>query len=600
MIKTRFIVAIGLLMTLACCSNSGTDQTPDPNPPTPPTPPATGDYVSVQNGKIYAPNGGELSLWGVNFQPCLSWEYNDRLKRHGIPQTAEALRRVAENNLEEVTKLKVSVIRCPLTPADFTDAEGNLVETPYLDVLDYMVAEAAERGIYITLALINHMGSGYVPNSVFMTAARQEWVHDKEVVRKSKNYVRQLLTRKNNYSGTTYAAEKHIALWELINEPEAFSYTDIQSNPAAYADFQSWAAGNGQQDNDASYALFRQELIRDYIDGMYDVIREAGAQQPVVWSHNWHRYRNGNPDIFKGALASKAEAVACCNYPGQDLVPQDYWSNPKDLTSQDYSGWFNQYFDDVNGYGWMTLPEYAGKAKTVYEFETFFNQSAYLYPIQAQYFRALGVQCASMWTYTMQEYAPYHCGSHFLSLTCTPKKAASFIVAGEIYKSTPLGQMYDRLVNEQLGSNFAISKSRDVSIFSSPEKFYHSGDVTQWCPLNVSDGVRSIVGVGSSPLVTYTGTGIYFIDERDGELFVTLEPNHRWLREPWDSRLQTKVSALDYDTPNTMSIGLKAWKEGKYTLYRISDGRRQKAGVLDGLGGMSLTPGDYVIVRGEE
>ena len=84
------------------------------------------------------------------------------------------------------------------------------------------------------------------------------------------------------------------------------------------------------------------------------------------------------------------------------------------------------------------------------------------------------------------------------------------------------------------------------------------------------------------------------------ELFVTLEPNHRWLREPWDSRLQTKVSALDYDTPNTMDIRLKAWKEGKYTLYRISDGKRQKAGVLDGLGGMSLTPGDYVIVRGKE
>ena len=84
------------------------------------------------------------------------------------------------------------------------------------------------------------------------------------------------------------------------------------------------------------------------------------------------------------------------------------------------------------------------------------------------------------------------------------------------------------------------------------------------------------------------------------ELFVTLEPNHRWLREPWDSRLQTKVSALDYDTPNTMDIRLKAWKEGKYTLYRISDGKRQKAGVLDGLGRMSLTPGDYVIVRGEE
>ena len=51
----------------------------------------------------------------------------------------------------------------------------------------------------------------------------------------------------------------------------------------------------------------------------------------------------------------------------------------------------------------MTLPEYAGKAKTVYEFETFFNQSAYFYPIQAQYFRALGVQCASMWTYSRRK-----------------------------------------------------------------------------------------------------------------------------------------------------------------------------------------------------
>ena len=123
--------------------------------------------------------------------------------------------------------------------------------------------------------------------------------------------------------------------------------------------------------------------------------------------------------------------------------------------------------------------------------------------------------------------------------------------------------------------------------------------MTQWCPLNVSDGVKSIAGTGSSSLVTYTGTGIYFIDERDGELFVTLEPNHRWLSEPWNSRAQGTVSALDYDTPNTMSIRLKAWKEGKYTLYRLANGKRQKAGVLDGLDGMSLAPGDYVIVRGE-
>ncbi|MFR6635497.1 MAG: hypothetical protein ACLUQ6_13115 [Alistipes onderdonkii] len=144
------------------------------------------------------------------------------------------------------------------------------------------------------------------------------------------------------------------------------------------------------------------------------------------------------PGYFqKRALASKAEAVACCNYPGQDLVPQNYWSNPKDLTSPGLFGLVQPVFRRRE---WLRVDDAPrirrARQKTVYEFETFFNQSAYLYPIQAQYFRALGVRCASMWTYTMQEYAPYHCGSHFLSLTCTPKKAASFIVAGEIYKST--------------------------------------------------------------------------------------------------------------------------------------------------------------------
>lgn len=156
---------------------------------------------------------------------------------------------------------------------------------------------------------------------------------------------------------------------------------------------------------------------------MYDVIREAGAQQPSSGATTGTVTATATRIFSKAPSPRRPKPWPAANYPGQDLVPQDYWSNPKDLTSQDYSGWFNQYFDDVNGYGWLLLPEYAGKAKTVYEFETFFNQSAYLYPIQAQYFRALGVQCASMWTYTMQEYAPYHCGSHFLSLTCTPEKS---------------------------------------------------------------------------------------------------------------------------------------------------------------------------------
>ncbi len=597
----KFLSIVISLLAFVCCSSSepdskkpgpGTD--PEPNPPTP----TTGEFVYMQNGKLYSPQGEELALWGVNLQPCISWEYNDRLKKRGIQQTASALKQVAENNLDEVKRLGVSVIRCHLTPGDFTDSEGNLVESsPYLDVLDYMITGAAEREIYMTFAFINDMGSRYISNSMWSTLDREEWIHNQEAVEKSKNYITQLLKHTNKYNGVKYADEPWIATWELINEPAVYSYSDIKSHSTYYEIFKTWAKANGQQDNSAAYEAYRQNLIKDYIDGMYLTVRDAGAQQPIIWSHNWHRYRNGNLDVFKGALASKADAVSCCNYPGQDLVSQDYWANPKDLTSQDYSGWFNQYFDDVNGYGWLTLPDYNSKAKTVYEFETFFNQSAYLYPIQAQYFRALGVQMATMWTYTMQEYSQYFAGSHFLSLTCTPKKAASFMVAHEIFKNTALGTTYDRLVNEQIGTNFVISKNHDLSIFSSADKAYYSGDLTNWCPITLSDEVKHVMGVGNSSLVSYSGTGIYFLDEENGELFVTLEPNHKWLGEPWNSLQSGKVTSLDYDTKNTLSINLKEWKDGSYTLYKIENDARTKVETLNGLQNISIAPGDYVIVR---
>ena len=64
---------------------------------------------------------------------------------------------------------------------------------------------------------------------------------------------------------------------------------------------------------------------------------------------------------------------------------------------------FNKYYINKDGYGWAISDDFIGKAKIVYEFETFFNQSAYIYPIQALYFRALGAQAANMWTYTFNE-----------------------------------------------------------------------------------------------------------------------------------------------------------------------------------------------------
>lgn len=600
--KLKIVLAGVLLSSLVCCSGTSGDkwEIPDVTPPEGGDPgtetPVPDGYVTLRNGKLYAPDGTELALWGINFQTCLSWEYNNRLKKQGVAETETALKNATDRNLEEIKRIGANVIRCHLTPADFTDADGNLVETLYLKVLDYMVDGAKKRGLYVTLTFINHMSNAYVPESVFNNVSRQDWVMVPEVVEKSGNYVSQLLDRKNPYTGLTYAEEPAIAYWELVNEPSFYEYdgdTDPlpASGPAVDA-YKEYLSANGLQDTRDSYKAYRKKVAKDYVNTMYALVRECGAKQPVIWSHNWPKYRNSNRmDIFEGVLDSDIDGVSCCSYPGQSLVPSDYWDNPEDLSAEDYTGWFSE-----NGYDWMNSAEYASKAKVIYEFETFFNQSAYLYPVMALFFRSYGIQAASMWTYTMAEYARYHAGSHFLSLTCTPRKTASFIVAKALFETTPLGTAFNYASpNEQTGANYAISKSRDVCVFSDKDRLYYSGDITEWSPVEISRTVKHIAGTGNSPLVSYSGSGLYFMDDEEDGLHITLEPNYEWVGEPWNSKAGGLVTSLDETTANTLSIQLEQWTGGNYTVYKVTGNKEEKLLDTGSLTELELVPGEYVV-----
>ena len=78
----------------------------------------------------------------------MSWEYNSLFKLVGTPLDADSLKTSTDNALVEIEKMNMDLIRVHLTPTDFTDNQGNLVETIYLDMLDYMVAQAAKKNIY--------------------------------------------------------------------------------------------------------------------------------------------------------------------------------------------------------------------------------------------------------------------------------------------------------------------------------------------------------------------------------------------------------------------------------------------------------------------
>jgi hypothetical protein len=111
--------------------------------------------------------------------------------------------------------------------------------------------------------------------------------------------------------------------------------------------------------------------------------------------------------------------------------------------------------------------------------------------------------------------------------------------------------------------------------------------------------VRHIRGIGNSPLVKYSGNGIYFIDETDRGLEILLMPDIEIKGDRFAStEYKTEVTKLICDKANTLSISLKNWQESECSLYDIS-GEKQVL-VKENIKGsstMSLKPGKYILIK---
>jgi hypothetical protein len=569
---------------------------------------ADGKFVYAEEGRLYFPDGNELSLWGVNLQPCLSWEYNSLFKLIGVPLVSDTLKKATADALDEIIKMNSNVIRVHLTPTDFTDSEGNLVETIYLDQLDYMVAEAEKRGMYTSISFLNP-GMGYdidmvdppAPSFVegsFLTGKKsKDIVVDPDMRVKSKVFIQQLLNRTNTYLGKTYKGTESIALWEIVNEPTYFSL-DAVTETVYYEAFQTWLKEKGLEESKENYATYRHDLVLSYINFMYDAVRETGAVHPIVWNCNWHNMIKNHKDVFDAVAKSKVEVVSFCNYLGQNLPKRPYRTNPVDLSRHDFTDHLKQCYTNENWYKWALRPDFMKKAKIVYEFETFYNYSGYLYPAIADFQRSMGVQMSTMWHYSMPRYAPYRNGSHHLSYTSTPHKAASYALAGEVFNSLPLYHAYDTARTiEKLTENYMFSYKKDLSIYSSDELYAYSADVSADELPKPSPGVKQIIGFGSSPVVKYEGTGIYRVAISESEISIEIEPNNEQLKPLWGKDfLAGVVTKLDYQTQNEMTLALEGWSSGNCELYRIEEGREERVEFLDDLS-FNAVPGRYKITK---
>jgi hypothetical protein len=557
--------------------------------------------IVCRDGVLRYEDGGEVALWGVNLQTALSWEYNGRLKPSGVPLQAEALKRITVEGLDQLEQMEAQVIRAHLLPSDFTDGDGNLVDTLFLDVLDHLIAQCHQRGIYVYMTLVNDMQTYYRRDSFMTGHDRREWLFDEPFQAHLERYIQGLLNHRNRYTGVAYRDEPAIAVFEVMNEPTYLAYADIAGDPheSRYLQaFDRWCAARGVKEYRETYFHeYRCELVHRAVDRAARAIRGTGSRKPVVWNLNWPQMIAEHEDIFQAVADSSVDAVSFCLYPGQRDVPNPYWEHSMDLSGKNYLPYLRQSYNDYQALRWLLGKRFAGKAKVTYEFETFFNQSTYLYPAMARLFRALGSQMAMMWQYTLSPAARYCGGSHYLNLDSSPQKALSFRIASRAFGETPRWSDYDtKAETEMIFGHTATSFSRNLSIFSSDQSLLYSRSFDT-APLPISPGVREIAGCGHSPLLAYDGSGAYLLHIDGDAIELQILPDVSYSRPLWQRPGRppwTPTCELDERTPHRFSLHMPGW-EGNLKVETLSNGSGQVRHAS--AASLELVPGRYRISR---
>jgi len=454
--------------------------------------------LDAQGTVRWRDTGDELRLFGANY--CLMSGQDYRMAgRIGADRKA-----MIDEDMAQFARMGWTALRlCSWGDWENADREGNLVANEHLDLLDYLVAKARARGIYLLLTPIHtydpafpdEMGTPSSNVGFSRYFARDRMGADPASIAAQVRYIRQLLSHVNPYTGVALKDEPAIVFIEMINEP-----VQHPEHP---------------------------EQALQYIDTLVDAVRSTGCTKPTFY--------NVTQDIAIAPIVrrSRVDGVTFGWYPSGLVAGHTLHGN---------------FLPAVDAYPEMLRPELRGRPRIVYEFDQADLLTGTMYPAMARTFRSVGAQFATMFAYDELQTAPFNLSwqTHFLNLVHTPRKAMSAVIAAEAMRRLPAYASYGLYPQNTQFDDFRISYEEDLSELNAPDTFLYAGS-TRSDPRDPV-ALQRLAGVGSSPIVQYEGTGAYFLDKlRDGLWRLEIYPDQVMVADPFaQPRPDRIVSRLLY------------------------------------------------------
>lgn len=427
-------------------------------------------------------NRQEAAFFGVNYTVPFAYGYRSHSRLGTDHEQAIA------RDVYHLARLGVNAFRVHVWDTEISDSLGNLKNNEHLRLFDYLLAKLEERGIYILITPIAFWGNGY-PDPDEKTGSFSE-LYGKEKALREENaflaqerYLKQFFSHVNPYTKKRYGDDPWVIAAEINNEPH-------HSGP--------------------------KERTTEYINRMLAAIKSTGWAKPVFYNIS------ESPAYADAVAASKVNGFSFQWYPTGLVAGHELKGN---------------YLPNVDRYAipFDTIAGFKGKPRMVYEFDAADVMQPVMYPAMARSFKAAGFGWATQFAYDPMTtaYANTEYQTHYLNLAYTPSKALSLLIAGEVVRNTPAGASYGTYPADSVFGPFKISYSQGLSEMNTAGKFYYSGS-TNDLPVKAAS-LEHIAGVGSSAVVSYTGSGAYFLDKlADGVWRLEVMPDVLLIKDPFE------------------------------------------------------------------